>query len=71
MSNINYASPEIFAAVFGTETTESVLSAAEESGYTVQDYVMSHVIEARKCGLETAQDDAFWACCEELRVPAM
>ena len=62
----HYASPEIFAAVFGPNLSAAeVIAEAVEAGYTPQDWIMSNVLEARTCGMETDEDEAYSACCEE------
>lgn len=65
---MNYASKEIFEAVFGNVTPAEVIERAEAASVTPQDYVMTEIAEARKTGLETDVFEAFAACCEELGI---
>lgn len=67
---INTGSPEIFQAVFGDKTVSDVLTDAEDAETTIQDYIMSHCIEAAKYGMETDVYEAYHACCEECDVPS-
>ena len=70
MSQSNYTSPEIFAAVFGPNVSAAeVVAEAVEAGYTPQDWIMTSIVEARKQGLEAEEAEAYSAICEECRIP--